>query len=488
MQALSAQFSTKEILGVGRGNAETIINATSSTRYVIAGKGNQFAYASEVNRIGIVFRNRDFKNVIGPAIRSEFTDVVNNGSGYTFVGDCDSCDVGSGNARVMMVLQTDRDFNVSNIVKLDVPMGSEPNEEMFGWQKIKQDGNGYIVASQLTKLSGQDTLSNIALTKFDANLDVLWHKRYDWDRYDNLGDLEVRDGNYYLLTWGIDYFGIGGDSMSIHVIDGMGNGVADVKYPGVGFALSQLEGSTDWIVGGALTTDINVGPQCLLMRLDEGATLVNRSTFGTAKIDAIRDVEPTSDGNILISATFDQEYPDLATILANDDYLSYEEVDFPNVTSVHRVNSNTLQVLSNAVLPNSPNAAVIIRNVLPLNSTGSIFVSSGYQNNRSMFFSRTLDNSNLVSNGTTTKSISLDATMNVFPNPASLSQRPQIEVRDIQDALNLQIFDMTGRLATELNIEEEGMYPLSLDRAGIYILRLTDKNGLSKTTRLTIID
>jgi len=184
-QVLPAQFSTKQILGVGAGNAETIIRTDSDTRFIIAGKGNLYAYAMEVNRIGIPFRDRDFKNVVGPALRSEFTDVVNNGNGYTFVGDCDDCDPGSMNSRVMMVLSTDKQLNVTNIIKLDVPAGSDPNEEMFGWQKIKKDGNGYIVASQLTKLSGQDTLSNIALTKLDANLDVMWHKRYDWDRYDN---------------------------------------------------------------------------------------------------------------------------------------------------------------------------------------------------------------------------------------------------------------------------------------------------------------
>jgi len=225
------------------------------------------------------------------------------------------------------------------------------------------------------------------------------------------------------------------------------------------------------------------------MRLDESARMLNRTTFGTARIDAIRDVEPTEDGNILVSATFDQEYPDLGAMLANDDYLSYEEIDFPNVARVLRVNSSTLQVTSTSTLSNSPSAAVIIRNVVPLNSTGSTFVSVGYQNNRSMLYSRTLDNSNFVANDpTTAKAINLDADMNVFPNPASLGQRPQIEVKDIQGDLTLQAFDMTGRLAMELNIQEDGMHPLSLDRAGVYILRLTDKNGLAKTSRLTIID
>lgn len=486
--------TTRLILPGGNGNGDKI-ERVADDRYVIATKSAGVAAAFIVNRFGVVQTSKSFGAMLG-GIRSELTDVAVSNNNFIFVGDCDDC-VPNHPGRQTIVIKTDRDLQNATWQHLPVPPGTLSTDKVFGYQKIRRTNDTIVVASALLNIvNGTDTSTNLFITRINDNLVANSSFLYDRYKFDNLGDLEFRDGRLHLLTWSIKYIGIGGDSSSLARIALDGTVEWEKRYQFFAQALSPVRNSTNWILGGARTSDFINGPQAMLARVDVNGNLQQSTTFGTTKIDMVWDVQPLDNNNILVAATFSQQYPEIIDVFENPNYLDFTQVGFPYSARIMRFNPTTLaQVSGSSALPNSQAQAVILRSVLPTNSTGTNFVSCGYVNNQVLFYAINPIGSTFGS-GTNRPERSNpfgpvtgddNAFASVYPNPVQAGAPLWLnDSEGMEFPVNVTMMDVSGRIVMQQQLNETMFNVPSGLNAGMYFVTVQQAGKAPQTARLQI--
>lgn len=497
-------------LPTGPGNALKVTRVDNN-RYVIVGKSYGRAFAYKVNRSGQPVKIRTFTNIIG-GTWSEFTDMVEINGAYYMVGACDDCITGDP-GRKIVVVKTDEEFKTLKVSKLNAPMPSNLDEPL-GWSKIEADGNDIVVMSQLALLgdvfggSPMDTLTNFALTRMDENLDIKYHRRYDYDKFDNIGDLKVHNGSYYAMAWNPNYgltqplFGIGSEETALHVIEpATGDIQTTYTYDGVGLVLSDITNSTDLAIGGAVTTSMQAGPQASIMRIDANTGIVKMmNSFGNnGRVDAIVELQRLSNGNLLASGAMNMNYPNLNQLL-NSSITNFNQLVNPRDARVYRINGTTLATIGNErVLPKQTSTTNIMSySLLPLSADGLNFISVGYRFKNAYFYSRlpvpacrpthttdeTADEA-IQRNGVNTD---VAVTMEVYPNPTSVGAGTFLTFTGELTGRNyVQIYDNMGRMIEQSVVDAEGRYQmLETAKAGFYMVRVINEKNESITHKVIV--
>lgn len=498
--ALSAQFAFAQLgpsafrttlpNGGAGGNSDKILSI-SDTRFLVAGKTDGSATTYITDRSGNAISRETFRSTVG-GTRSEFTDALRTTDGYMFVGDCDDCVTGTP-GRQIFILKTDANLGNRQIKYVGKPAEAPATNTVFGYQRIRQIGNDFVVVANLINAVGADTSSNFTVIRTNANLDVQYNRFYNLSRYDNLGDFEVRNNEIYIINWNLRYYGIGGDSSTLIRMDGNGAILARRNYPFVGIALMSVPNSTDWVIGGAETVDLANGPQATLARVDADGAIKTRARFGSVgKIDMVWDVQPLANGNILVAASFNQQYPRLP-LAPNPDlglpFLDFRKYTYPYAARVMRFNATNLQLLGINQVSNPTAAAVIVRSVLPLNNDGTQFVSCGYWNNTPLFYSFTEPAFQAQQSAVDRTEPTEDAIVaTVAPNPARVGVPVALTIENATENLQVEVMDVTGRLIRkmEADVMEGGVVLPEFAAPGMYLVRISGTNGFIKTVPVQV--
>jgi hypothetical protein len=498
--ALSAQFAFAQFgptafrrslpNGGAGGNSDKILQITDS-RFLVAGKTDGVATAYVVDRSGNAISRESFRATVG-GIRSEFTDALRTTDGYIFTGDCDDCVTGTP-GRQIFILKTDASLGNRQIKYIGKPVEAPATNTVFGYQRIRQIGNDFVVVANLINAVGADTSSNLAVIRTNPSLDVQYNRFYNLSRYDNLGDFEVRNNEIYIISWNLRYYGIGGDSSTLIRMDGNGGILARRNYPFVGTALMSVPNSTDWIIGGAETVDLANGPQATLARVDADGAIKGRARFGSVgKIDMVWDVQPLANGNLLVAASFNQQYPRLPLTPnpeLNIPFLDFTKYTYPYAARVLRFNASNLQLLGFNQVANPTAAAVIVRSVLPLNSDGTEFVSCGYWNNTPLFYSFAEPAVQVQQPADErTEPTEMEVVAKVTPNPARTGVPVALTIDNATENLQVEVMDVAGRLIRkmEANVLEGGVALPEFAAPGMYFVRLSGSNGVVKTVPVQV--
>jgi hypothetical protein len=499
-----AYLITNKILPTGPGNAEKIIDAGSGS-YLVMGKGNLGAYLMRVNKFGNSLLSKNYKNAIG-GIRSEFTDGLKTNDGYILVGDCDACNQSnpSDQSRRMIVVKTDQNLNLKKLVYVDAPTNLSKPYVVYGFQKLRKDGNKLVMASQLLYGTDSNRRTDLAITQLDTALNISSHKALDVNPMDNLGDVEVVGSDIYLLTYGIkdlENVSINADSIDLLKINHNTEILSRHKYPGIGFCMTRLTNG-NWIIGGAETKDFLNGPQAMLMRVNGSTGLeLNRYTFGFANsIDLITDVQQLANGNLITTGTFNQDYPDINYLLQNFNtlFLNPDSIPYPKAAQVNYWNPVTLTAIGGPVkLPNISGSPVILRMVLPLSNDGFKFLSVGYNKNRSLFFARDGFSISTLAGGLESGEEvmerdggeDLTVSTSVYPNPVQSGEYLSLKMENLteKDDAGVEIFDFYGRLIARYSIySAEAMQIQAPTKAGVYVVRAFLNGKSIATTKLSV--